>query len=80
VNPGWGGQKFIAHSIERISEARSLIDKSSHTIHLEVDGGINAQTAASAVGAGADTLVAGTYVFGSQDYAAAVSTLKSVNT
>ena len=64
VNPGWGGQKFIPHSLERIKEASTLISQASCDIHLEVDGGINPETAKQTTQAGADVLVAGTSIFG----------------
>jgi ribulose-phosphate 3-epimerase len=70
VNPGFGGQSFIKSMCAKISELRSAIDSSGRPIELEVDGGINAQTAALAVQSGANTLVAGTAVFtgGSERY------------
>ena len=73
VNPGWGGQKYIAHSTAKIREAATLIG--TRSIHLEVDGGINPETARAAVSAGANVLVAGTSVFQQKDYAAAISAL-----
>lgn len=76
VNPGWGGQSFIASCEAKIREASELIAKSGRKIHLEVDGGINAETAKLATKAGADVLVAGTYVFGNKDYKAAIASLK----
>ena len=63
VNPGFGGQSFIASQLAKIAAIRAMIDASGRTIDLEVDGGINAETAASAIAAGADVLVAGTAVF-----------------
>jgi len=63
VNPGFGGQSFIASSLEKIRAVRDRIDASGRTIDLEVDGGINDATAAQAIAAGADVLVAGTAVF-----------------
>jgi len=76
VNPGWGGQKFIPNAANKLREARELITKSSRQIHLEVDGGINTETAKQAVGAGAEVLVAGTAVFGSKDYQKAIAALR----
>ncbi len=75
VNPGWGGQKYIAHSDQKIREARQLLG--TRKIQLEVDGGINHQTAPRALSAGADILVAGTSVFREPDYRAAISNLRS---
>jgi ribulose-phosphate 3-epimerase len=63
VNPGFGGQSFIASQLAKIATLRQMIDASGRTIDLEVDGGIKAETAASAIAAGADVLVAGTAVF-----------------
>lgn len=63
VNPGFGGQSFIRSGLEKIERLRQMIDASGHTIALEVDGGINGQTASLAVEAGADVLVAGTAAF-----------------
>jgi ribulose-phosphate 3-epimerase len=64
VNPGFGGQSFIASQLAKIADLRQRIEASGRTIDLEVDGGINPETAARAVAAGADVLVAGTASFG----------------
>lgn len=77
VNPGWGGQKFIEESAGRIRQARHLINECRNTIHLEVDGGINKETAETVLRAGADTLVAGTFVFGSTNYKDAITALRT---
>jgi ribulose-phosphate 3-epimerase len=63
VNPGFGGQSFIASQLDKIAELRRRIDRTGRAIDLEVDGGINAETAPRAVAAGADVLVAGTATF-----------------
>jgi ribulose-phosphate 3-epimerase len=63
VNPGFGGQKFIAGVIDKIVALRAMIDESGREIDLEVDGGVNPDTARDAIAAGADVLVAGTAVF-----------------
>jgi ribulose-phosphate 3-epimerase len=63
VNPGFGGQSFIESGLDKIKALRAMIDKSGRAIALEVDGGINGQTARRAVAAGADVLVAGTAAF-----------------
>ena len=63
VNPGFGGQAFIASALKRITEIRRRIDQSGRSVDLEVDGGINVGTAAQAIAAGADVLVAGTASF-----------------
>jgi ribulose-phosphate 3-epimerase len=64
VNPGFGGQKFIPSQLQKITELRTKIKASQRTIELEVDGGINMQTAQAVIAAGADVLVAGTAIFG----------------
>ncbi|MFZ3324147.1 MAG: ribulose-phosphate 3-epimerase [Usitatibacter sp.] len=76
VNPGFGGQSFIASALGKIAEARKRIDASGRDIWLEVDGGIKADNIAQAAAAGADTFVAGTAVFGEKDRAAAVRRLR----
>ena len=63
VNPGFGGQRFITSQLEKISELRQLIDASGRDIELEVDGGVNRETAAQVIAAGANVLVAGTATF-----------------
>jgi ribulose-phosphate 3-epimerase len=69
VNPGFGGQSFIEGQLAKISEIRKMIDKTGRDIDLEVDGGINNETAKRVISAGADVLVAGTAVFGGGDSA-----------
>ncbi len=78
VNPGFGGQSFIESQLVKIATLRKMIDASGRTIDLEVDGGINPDTAKKAVAAGADMLVAGTAVFsgGPQRYAANIRALR----
>ena len=76
VNPGFGGQSFIASAIDKIHEARRRIDASGRDIWLEVDGGIKAENIASAARAGADTFVAGSAIFGEKDRAGAVRRLR----
>ena len=74
VNPGFGGQRFIEASLDKIRRAHTLL--AGRGIQLEVDGGINAETAAKAVAAGADVLVAGSAIFGQADYAEAIARLR----
>lgn len=74
VEPGFGGQKFIREVLPKIREARSIYDKD-----IEVDGGINKDTAKEAIEAGANVLVAGTFVFGSQDVKKAINDLRGGN-
>lgn len=76
VNPGWGGQTFIDHCIAKISELRAEIDRRKLATLIEVDGGINAETAARCVAAGATVLVSGSYLFGASDRPAALRSLK----
>lgn len=77
VNPGFGGQVFLPSQLPKIAALRRMIDDSGHSIALAVDGGITARTAPSVIAAGADTLIAGTAVFGAPDYAAAIRDLRS---
>ena len=72
VNPGFGGQSFIPHALEKLKAARKLVDmamqRTGRTIHLEVDGGVKADNILSIARAGADTFVAGSAIFASPDY------------
>ena len=68
VNPGFGGQQFIPTTLEKIREVRDLIDHSGRDIRLEVDGGITTNNVADVAAAGADTFVAGSAIFGRDDY------------
>ena len=79
VNPGFGGQRFIPAQLEKIRDLRRRIDKIGRPIDLEVDGGINADTAAQAIAAGADVLVAGTASFtgGAEAYAENIRRLRT---
>ena len=77
VNPGFGGQAFIASSLDKVRKARELIDSSGNYIRLEIDGGIKADNIADAASAGADTFVAGSAIFGSADYAATIAAMRS---
>ena len=78
VNPGFGGQKFIERQLDKIAELRMRIDASGYDIDLEVDGGIDRETAPRAIAAGADALVAGTASFtgGPEAYAANIAALR----
>ena len=77
VNPGFGGQKFIPYSLDKIREARALLDSVGNTeAVVEVDGGVNADTVQSVKEAGATFLVAGSAVFGAADRAAAIAALR----
>lgn len=78
VNPGFGGQKFITHTLKKIKELRRLITDSGSTALIEIDGGINAETGKACVDAGADILVAGNYVFRHPSPQEAIATLASL--
>ena len=77
VEPGFGGQKFMDSQLDTVREVRALIDKYHPGCELEVDGGIDRSTAKPVVGAGATVLVAGSAVYGAQDAAAAIATLRA---
>ena len=77
VNPGFGGQSFIHSSLDKISEVRKMIDASGKDIRLEVDGGINNDTIGLASAAGADTFVAGSAIFNTDNYEQTITTLRS---
>ncbi|HVL16640.1 MAG TPA: ribulose-phosphate 3-epimerase [Gemmatimonadales bacterium] len=76
VNPGYGGQSYLPASTDKIRRVRAVLDRAGSRAALEVDGGITAETIAEAWGAGADTFVAGTAVFGAADPARAVRELR----
>jgi ribulose-phosphate 3-epimerase len=76
VNPGFGGQSFLTSQLPKIAALREWIDAGDQPIALAVDGGITPRTAPAAIAAGADTLIAGTAVFGAPDYAAAIGALR----
>ncbi|MGB5081947.1 MAG: ribulose-phosphate 3-epimerase [Burkholderiales bacterium] len=76
VNPGFGGQQFIPHALEKVRDVRGMIDRAGRDIMLEVDGGVNAGNIASIARAGADTFVAGSAIFGSGDYRAVISRMR----
>lgn len=75
VNPGFGGQKFIEHSLEKIRQLRKMIDERNLPVFIEVDGGVTVENAPRIVQAGADVLVAGSTVFGSIDPKQTISAL-----
>lgn len=77
VNPGFGGQKFIPHTLSKLREARSLIDASGYAIRLEVDGGVGLGNIREIAAAGADTFVAGSAIFNSGDYAQVISAMRA---
>lgn len=77
VNPGFGGQAFIASAIGKLRDARARIDASGLPIRLEIDGGVNAANIRAIAAAGADTFVAGSAIFGKADYRATIDELRA---
>jgi len=77
VNPGFGGQSFIPHTLKKIAAVRKLIDESGRDILLEVDGGVKIDNIAEIAAAGADTFVAGSAIFGKPDYEAVIDAMRS---
>ena len=77
VNPGFGGQRFMPYVLNKVRAARALLDATSHAARLEVDGGITADNIAEVARAGADTFVAGSAIFGSEDYALAIGDMRA---
>ncbi len=77
VNPGFGGQQFIPASLTKLKEARKIIDQSGHDIRLEIDGGVKVENIGDICAAGADTFVAGSAIFNSDDYAATIAAMRS---
>jgi ribulose-phosphate 3-epimerase len=77
VNPGFGGQSFIETSMEKVRQARKIIDASGRDIRLEIDGGVKVNNIGAIAAAGADMFVAGSAIFGSDDYAATIAAMKA---
>ena len=77
VNPGFGGQKFIPSALDKLRQARKIIDDSGLEIRLEIDGGVKVDNIGEIAAAGADTFVAGSAIFGSEDYAATIAAMKA---
>lgn len=77
VNPGFGGQSFIPSALEKLRAARRIIDASGFDIRLEIDGGVKLENIAGIAAAGADTFVAGSAIFNSDDYAATISGMRA---
>ena len=78
VNPGFGGQKFIENTIDKVKRLRKLIDEKGSGALIEVDGGVQGETAPRLVAAGVDVLVSGSYVFGAKDPHKVISDLKAL--
>lgn len=76
INPGFGGQTFIPHTLKKIAQARKIIDESGRDIMLEVDGGVKIDNIAEIARAGADTFVAGSAIFGKPDYKAIIDAMR----
>ena len=76
VNPGFGGQSFIASALPKIAKVRELIDRSGREIRLEVDGGVKVDNIEAVAAAGADTFVAGSAIFGAKDYRATIAAMR----
>jgi len=76
VNPGSGGQSFIPHTVDKVRRLRKMLDSKGLSVDIEVDGGINPQTARQVIDAGANVLVAGTAIFGAPDYRSAIAAIR----
>lgn len=77
VNPGFGGQKFIPSALDKLRQARKIIGDSGRDIRLEIDGGVKVDNIGEIAAAGADTFVAGSAIFGSSNYAATITAMRS---
>ncbi len=77
VNPGFGGQKFIESALDKLRQARQMIEDSGREIRLEIDGGVKVDNIAEIAAAGADTFVAGSAIFGTDNYAATIGAMRS---
>lgn len=77
VNPGFGGQKFIASALDKLRLARKMIDEAGREIRLEIDGGVKVDNIGEIAAAGADTFVAGSAIFGTDNYAATIGAMRS---
>ena len=78
VNPGFGGQKFIEHAVNKVRQVKKMITEKGLNVLIEVDGGVNLTTAKDLLAAGADALVAGSYIFNSVDPISTIQELKSL--
>ena len=77
VNPGFGGQSFIPQALPKLREARRMIDESGYDIRLEIDGGVKVNNIGEIAAAGADTFVAGSAIFGTDDYKATIDAMRA---
>ncbi|MCB0489998.1 MAG: ribulose-phosphate 3-epimerase [Cyclobacteriaceae bacterium] len=78
VNPGFGGQKFIERTYDKVKKLRAMIDRAGAKVHIEIDGGVNLQNAKPLLDAGADVLVAGNFVFSASDPVDVIQKLKNI--
>jgi len=78
VNPGFGGQKFIENTFDKVRALKALIERKGANTLIEIDGGVNSNNAADLIEAGADALVAGSFVFKSEDPKKTISELKII--
>ncbi len=76
VNPGFGGQKFIRSVLPKVTAARKMADQAGHEVRIEIDGGVSADNIAEIAAAGADTFVAGSAIFGAEDYRAVIGQMR----
>jgi ribulose-phosphate 3-epimerase len=77
VNPGFGGQSFIPHTLDKLTQVRKMIDESGYDIRLEVDGGVKVENIRACAEAGADTFVAGSAIFNQSDYKAVIDEMRA---
>jgi ribulose-phosphate 3-epimerase len=77
VNPGFGGQSFIPTALDKLREARRIIDESGRDIRLEIDGGVKVDNIGEIAAAGADTFVAGSAIFGAADYKTTIDAMRA---
>lgn len=77
VNPGFGGQSFITSSLEKLRQARKMINESGRDIRLEIDGGVKIDNIREIAQAGADTFVAGSAIFSTSDYRATIAAMRA---
>jgi ribulose-phosphate 3-epimerase len=78
VNPGFGGQKFIPATLDKIRQLRAMIEKRRLATLIEIDGGVNTTTIGDIAAAGADVFVAGSAIYGTSDYAAAIKEFRQI--
>ncbi len=76
VNPGFGGQSFITSVLDKLKEARRIIDASGREVRLEIDGGVKVDNVSQIANAGADTFVAGSAIFGTDNYQATIQAMR----